>query len=101
MNYIILRNPKSIASETSVKKSNYYIVYSFEYDNKTECVYNGSNISPIYALQKIRYDGIECRYYEDNAKKTKFRFSENSDDLYKASATIALVGILGYVFCKN
>lgn len=101
MNYIILRNPKSIASETSVKKDNYYIVYNFEYNTRTECEYNGSLISPASALQKIRYDGIECRYYDNTSKKTQSVFLNNNSDFYKASATIALVGILGYVFCKN
>lgn len=101
MNYIILRNPKSIALETSIKKTNYYIVYNFEYDILTECEYNGRRIPSTEALRKIRYDGIECRYYEDVAKKTRSHFSNDNSDLYKASATIALVGILGYAFCKN
>lgn len=101
MNYIILRNPKSIASETSIKKNNYYVVYNFIYNSRTVCEYNGIFISPEYALQKIRYDGVECRYYSDSASKTQSRFSEDNSDLYKASFAIALIGILGYSFCKN
>lgn len=68
--YVILQNPLSISSTTSVKKQDYYLVYNFDSSDNTKLMLNGRNIS------RVEAENYEIRYYPDgpvNEKISEFK----------------------------
>lgn len=85
MSFITLINPKSISSETSQKKDDYYIVSNFKSSSKTKTLYKGSEISVDEAIYKIKYEGIECRCFDKNILKRKSIFVSEKEEFYVGS----------------
>ena len=99
--HIILQNPTNIHSETSVKMEGYYIVYKFGFNKNTKCIYMGTSITPNDCLDKINYEGIECRLYDLNVKKTNNVFRDNNIAFNLSLASFLLVGGYTMLFGKN
>jgi hypothetical protein len=58
---VVILNPVSYDSATSVRVSDYIVVKSFTWGERTECVLNGGKVSPQEALEGARYGWYECR----------------------------------------
>jgi len=95
-------NPERISSETSIDMGEYYLVYNFDYDNETKCYLNGKEISPIKALEHIKYDkNYECRYYKENTKKIQSTTYVNNDGEFILAFAMCNVFLLAaYIFAK-
>jgi len=85
MSFITLINPKSISSETSQKKDNYYIVSNFKSSSKTKTLYKETEISTDEALYKIKYEGVECRCFDKIILKRRSIFVQEKEEFYVGS----------------
>ena len=93
MDFIILTNPKNISKETSIDKGNYYIVYNFESDDNTKCIYNNQEISIDECKKKIQFFGIECRLYNKNTKLEKKIFNGNNKEMFLGTGAFFAVAL--------
>lgn len=59
---VVILNPVSYDSATSVRVSDYIVIKSFTWGEHTECVLSGGGkVSPQEALEGARYGWYECR----------------------------------------
>lgn len=99
--YIILQNPVKIDNETSIKINDYYLVYKFNFDKNTKCFYKNCLIKPEDCLDKINYDGIECRLYNTDVKKTNDVFKNNNNAFNLSLISFIFVSSYAFLFGKN
>lgn len=101
MNFITLENPLNIYEETSIQKENYIVVFNFTSGPKTKIFYNGEQISEKQALDLIRYEGIECRLYNNNVEKISSRFSEKYEEFFVCFSVFATFATMALIFSKK
>jgi len=103
MDFITLENPKSFSSETAIKNDDYYRVYNFKANKNTKCFYQGNEITIDDCREKIQYDGIECRLYDNNAKilKTSQEFKGDGTNFKKTLVAFFGIATFAYLTGKN
>ena len=71
MDIIFLENPESVSKETTIfnEEQKFFRVYDFSSKKNTKITYKGKGISKEEAINLIKYEGIECRLFDNNVKK--------------------------------
>lgn len=93
--YVLLQNPLSISSTTTIKKTDYFIVYNFEMNENTKLILNGRSIT------KSEAENYEIRYYPNGhvfEKVGEFK-TDYTDSLIVGSA-LAIFLVSAFVLGK-
>lgn len=97
LNFITLEKPGNISSETSVRKNGYYLVYNFVSTKHTKTFHLGREITTEEALNLIKYEGIECRLFDVEAKKSGDVFVDKQEEFYMGVAILLVFASMAYI----
>lgn len=95
MSYVILKNPKSISSTTTVKKDNYYVVYNFEEGDNTVLLFDGRKVSKQFA------ENYEIRFYDVSTKKSSAQYREDYSTSLFTFGVFLFFGVSVLIFGKK
>lgn len=90
---VVLENPVSIQRETSISGDGYIVVNSFTYNGNTVCRFmeTGTSLSPLLALEGIRYGWYECRLYASTLPASKSCSFQKDNGTLTAALAAAVV----------
>ena len=98
MDIIFLENPESVSKETTIfnEEQKFFRVYDFSSKKNTKITYKGKGISKEEAINLIKYEGIECRLFDNNVKKKQKKFTPEREEFILG--TVIIVSFIAVTF---